>query len=110
MTQLQFLRDWIEWMEIVVFWVSALAPIITSFFWKWWMSIWGWNIISLEVCIFGLLLRPAIHLTFGISGNPSSIPWAWEQAILFTCIAPLIIWRTVVIYHTQRSGANLGSV
>lgn len=60
----------------------------------------------LDFCLSGVLLREAIHQTFGINLTPKSIPWGYETDVLLSFVVIAIAWRTVVIYKTQRKGAE----
>ena len=70
MTQAQFLADAGQRLINGVFIVSVLFPVVTTFFWAWWRSEWGWNIILLEACIAATLLPTVLLIDFGIDDIP----------------------------------------
>ena len=100
MTQAQFLADAGQRLINGVFIVSVLFPVVTTFFWAWWRSEWGWNIILLEACIAATLLPTVLLIDFGID----DIPLRWIQAVSLLLVGMVIIWRGLLIWRTQRAG------
>lgn len=83
------------------FGVSTVFPVITRFFWPWHRSWWGWNTILLELSIAGCLLPSFLYLDFGISGNALE----WSTVVFLGLVITNVVWRTVIIWNTQRAGA-----
>lgn len=106
MTQRQFLLDYLAWFAVVVFWTGLLAPAVTALFWRWWKSVWGWNIVSLELCLSGLLLEPSVEQMSGFRISPFSLFWLWLDVFLITAAAGIMVWRTIVVYGVQVRGAE----
>lgn len=101
MTQAHLLLDldvaavWAAWTAAVLF------PFVTGFYWPWWRSEWGWNIITLEIGL-ALAVTPAwLHYVFGLQAT--SFPFRWFQVAAIFFIAFVIIWRAVLIWRTQRT-------
>jgi hypothetical protein len=101
-TQAQFLADAGQRLINGVFIVSVLFPVVTTFFWAWWRSEWGWNIILLEACIAATLLPAVLLIDFGID----DITLRWIQAAALLLVGAVIIWRGVLIWRTQRAGST----
>ncbi len=83
------------------FWVSLLFPVVTRFFWPWHLSWWGWNTVLLELSIAGTLFPSWLYLTFHVS----SIGLLWCQVIFLALVVANVVWRTVMIWRTQRQGS-----
>jgi len=100
MTQAQALAMIDRWLINITFAVAVLFPAVTAFFWPWWRSVWGINMILLEGCIAVTLLPTLLLLDFGIDN------WAlqWLQAAALTGVAAVIIWRGFLIWRTQAAG------
>jgi hypothetical protein len=102
-TQAQLIRDLGEY----AIWFSFLAavgfPLVTSLFWPWWRSEWGWNIVTLEMAIAVALLPAWMHFAFGLTTR-GSYGFAWLQVGAVTLVGVIIVWRTVLIFLTQRHG------
>jgi hypothetical protein len=92
----------VHWEIYVGFWTSASFPVVTRFFWPWNQSWWGWNTVLLELSIAGTLFPDWLYLQFGI--NSSALPWA--QAAFLGLVIANVLWRTVMIWRTQRDGAE----
>jgi len=101
-TQAHFLADLDTVLFHAVFFTALLFPAVTAFFWNWWDSAWGVNIVLLEACIAVTLLPGWLFLAFGIDN------WAlrWVQAVSFAMVGVVIIWRGVLIWRTQAAGAR----
>jgi hypothetical protein len=85
------------------FWAAVAFPIITAFFWPWWTSSWGWNIISLEAAIGLALLEAVLYVEFGL--KPGHTPLhilGWTEAAALWMVPVIIVWRGIIIWHTQR--------
>jgi hypothetical protein len=114
MTQAQLLADIIHDGVSVAFIVSVLFPIIglphfrlwpTQWrvrigFWPWWQSDWGWNLIAFDYCAALALLPAFLHRFFGL--NPDTYLFGWIEAISIWGIPAIILWRTVMIWLSQR--------
>jgi hypothetical protein len=88
----------------VAFITSALFTPVTSLFWPWWQSTWGWNIVTLEACIAGTLLASWLFLDFGVDFQALQ----WITAVFLALIIVVITWRAVMIWREQRRGAVTG--
>jgi hypothetical protein len=85
--------------SLFTFWITLVFPIITAFFWPWWTSVWGWNIISLDAGSCVSLLPAPLHAIFGIPYGPVL---NWFQIGAVFLFGLIIIWRTVIIWIVQR--------
>lgn len=82
------------------FWAALLFPAVTALFWPWWRSVWGMNLVTLEVWIWISLLPAPLHAYFGVPYAPLMV-----FQVAAVCGAGLtVIWRAVLIYLTQRRG------
>ena len=100
MTQVQLLTAIGAWLVNIVFAVSALFPLVTALYWPWWDSWWGRNIVGLEICIAATLLPAVLFRDFAID----SLVLRWAQLVSLTLVAAMVVWRAVMIWHTQRQG------
>jgi hypothetical protein len=91
----------VHWEVNIGFFVSLLFPFITRFFWPWHLSWWGWNTVLLEVSIAGTLFPSVLHLDFHIT----DVPLEWTQVVFLALVTINVLWRTVMIWRTQRDGA-----
>jgi hypothetical protein len=99
-TQLQLILDLDLWAVWITFMVAVLFPLVTAFFWPWWTSGWGWNIVTLESAIALALLPAWLHYVFGFTAV--SYPFRWVQVGSIMAVAFIIVWRSVLIWITQR--------
>lgn len=83
------------------FLVSVLFPVVTRFFWPWDQSRWGWNTILLELSIAGCLFPSLLRIDFGVA----SAVLKWVTAVFFGFVIANVVWRTVMVWNTQREGA-----
>lgn len=104
MTQGQFLADAGIVLANVTFFTSLLFPAVTAFFWRWWASAWGRNIVSLELGIAVTLLPAVLFRDFGTD----DLALRWVQVTALATVPLIVIWRTVMIWLAQRSGALHG--
>lgn len=89
---------------MVAFWVSLAFPFVTRFFWPWNESWWGWNIVMLDLSIAGALFPDWLYLTFHIS----DVWLQWLQVFFLGLVTVNVVWRTVMIWRTQRNGVTRG--
>jgi hypothetical protein len=97
-----YLLTIVGWEVNAGFCVSMLFPAVTRFFWPWHLSWWGWNTVMLELSIAGTLfpsvLYRDLHITSGVL--------EWLQVIFLALVIVNVLWRTVMIWRTQRDGAE----
>lgn len=86
---------------IAGFWASLMFPFVTRLFWPWNESWWGWNTVLLELSIAGTLFPSWLFLTFHV--NNAGLQWC--QVTFLGLVVVNVIWRTVMIWRTQRQGA-----
>lgn len=101
MTQEQFLADAGNALENLTFFVSLLFPLVTAFFWPWWESSWGRNIVSLELGIAVTLLPGVLFRDFGVN----DLALHWVQLLALATVPLIVVWRVVMIWRTQRAAA-----
>lgn len=82
--------------------VSLLFTPVVSLFWPWWKEWWGQNIVALELCIAGTLLSSWLYIDFGVNSDVLQ----WLTAGFLTLIVLVIVWRTALIWYTQRYRAT----
>lgn len=87
-----------HWLINVGFIVSLLFAPLNSLWWPWWQQAWGWNIVSLEACIAGDLLSSFLFVDFHVALE--SLQWVTITSLTLTIA--IIIWRTAMIWRTQR--------
>jgi hypothetical protein len=102
LTQLQLLTDWANDAAPVAFWVCALWPALTCWFWPWWQHQWGWNMVIKTELIAVALLASVLRREFGVH-NMYVLGWTIVSSL--TLIPIVIAWRTVLIWRAQRDGA-----
>lgn len=101
MTQEQLLAEVGGVLANVTFFTSLLFPVVTAFFWPWWASAWGRNIVSLELGIAVTLLPAVLYRDFGTD----SLALRWVQVAALATVPLIVIWRVVMIWRAQRAGA-----
>jgi hypothetical protein len=92
----------VHWEVNTAFFVSLSFPFITRFFWPWHLSQWGWNTVLLELSIAGTLFPSVLHLDFRITDASLE----WTQVVFLGLVIVNVLWRTVMIWWTQRNGAS----
>ena len=107
MTQLEFLHDWLSIVVNVVCWTSLAFPIVTASFWPWWQSHWSQNVVIYEICIGLATLGTTVAHDWGLPAH-SLLAFYWLMAISLTLIPVIVIWRTLILFRSQRSGAEPG--
>lgn len=85
------------------FWVGFAFPIVISFVWPWWRTVWGMNLVTLEVWIWLSLLPAPLHAYFGVPYHPL----LWFQVCAVVGAGVTILWRGILIYLTQRAARRL---
>lgn len=105
MSQVQLISDVSEFAVWFTFMTSLLFTPVTSLFWPWWKSTWGWNIVSLEFCIALALLAPWLRFAFGIRTSSNALA-AWLEVAAVLLCGMIVAWRAVMIYLTQRAMAQ----
>jgi hypothetical protein len=103
MTQMHFLMDWVQIAVIASFLASAFFPVSVSFFYPWWETALGWNLVSLDGALALALLPSFLHQMFGV--NITSVWFLYLIAVSISAIPPIVLWRTWIIYRAQRAGA-----
>jgi hypothetical protein len=94
----------IEWGANVAFWASCLFLFGTSFFWPWWKSSWGANIIALEFALVLAIMPFVLSYDFGIHIQ-ASLAYGYTEAVSLWMIAVIVIWRGILIFAQQQRGA-----
>lgn len=100
MTQLHFLTVWGIWAGGTAFWSCLTWPLVVRFIWPWWKDAWGWNMVIKTEMISLALLASTLHYEFGVK-NISVLLWTTVFAI--TAIPSVLLWRTWLIWRTQRT-------
>jgi hypothetical protein len=90
----------VSWEIKTGFLVSLLFPFVTRVFWPWHLSWWGWNTVLLELSIAGTLFPSVLHRDFGIA----DLLLTWSQVVFLGLVVINVLWRTVMIWRTQRAG------
>lgn len=98
----QSLVDAVEWVLNVTVCTSVLFPAVTSFFWPWWQTGWGRNLIALDLALVPAVLPEVLEIDFGLR---YVVFFTWVQVIGLSAIILIMAWRTVMIWRAQRSGA-----
>lgn len=105
MTQGQLLTDVGKWAIVATFYVTALFPVVTAVFWRWWESWWGRNIVALELAMAVTLLGAWLRYTFGLSAA-SSLTMRWVDTLALCTVPVIVSWRGAMIIGQQRSAAH----
>ena len=92
----------ISWEVNAGFIISLLFPVVTRFFWPWHQSWWGWNTVLLELSIAGTLFPSFLYRDFHLIDTPLE----WSQVVFLALVIINVLWRTVMIWRTQRDGAE----
>lgn len=82
----------------VGFVISLLFAPVNSLWWPWWQEHWGWNIVTLEMCIAGDLLSSFLFIDFHVASDALQ----WVTAFSLTLTVIIIVWRSLMIWQTQR--------
>lgn len=106
MTQARLILDLSEYAIWFAFLASALFPALTSLFWPWWKTTWGWNIITLELGIALALLPSWLRLAFGLRPT-ASYAFAWLVIVSVFAVGFVVTWRGILIWRTQRRGERM---
>ena len=85
---------------MVLFGLVLAFPVVTAFFWPWWDSPWGRNIVSLEILIAVALLQGVLEFTH-IAIDPYMLAWIGIASVWLISI--VIIWRAVLVWRAQRT-------
>lgn len=102
----EYLIELVKWGINVAFWPAiAFTPVI-SFFWPWWKSFWGINIVTLELAIALALIVSIVHTDFGVA-VVSNLALAWTEVIALWLVGIIIIWRGALVIITQVRGNRL---
>jgi hypothetical protein len=97
----QPLLDAAQWAANFALWGSLFFPLVTSRFWPWWQSWWGWNIVSFDLALGGTSFPYMLVLDWKIRGT-----WlVWTEVFFLSASFAIIAWRTVMIWTSQREGA-----
>lgn len=86
------------------FFASALFPAVTSFYWPWWRTEWGWNLVVLDLALAVAVFPTLLALDFGIRAQV----FYWAQVTGLSVVALVIPWRTFMIWRAQRAGTVRG--
>lgn len=92
----------VEWEVQVGFVVSVLFPVITRVYWPWNQSWWGWNTVLLELSLAGFLFPSWMEINFRFD----NIWLQWMEVASLGAVTVNVMWRAVMIWRTQRSGAE----
>lgn len=104
MNQIQLQTDTGHWVANVAFWVTLAFPVATRFYWPWWQSWWGKNIVSLELTVALALLGSILRIDFGLS-VAKDIWFGWLTVASVALIPVIVVHRAILIWKTQRAGA-----
>ena len=105
MTQARLILDLAEYAVWFAFLASALFPAVTSAFWPWWKTTWGWNIVTLDLGVALALLPSWLSITFGLRVT-ANYPFAWLTVISVFAVGAVVTWRAVLIWRAQRHGES----
>jgi hypothetical protein len=87
---------------VAAFVVGILFP-LTGFYWSWWETWLGRNLVYFDYVVALALLPLFLHFVFGLT--PHTLYFAWVQSVSLALIPLLIVWRAALIYREQRHGA-----
>lgn len=97
----RFLLAYSHWLINIGFAASVLFAPLNSLWWPWWREAWGWNIVSLEVCIAGDLISSVLFVDFHLTSDMLQ----WATIVFLTLTIAIIIWRSIMIWRIQRAAA-----
>lgn len=90
-----------------VFWSALGFVAAVSLFWPWWKSQLGWTIAAKSIAI-ALAVLPSILYTWFGPGVYRDAPWlAWVAIGALALIPPILVWRAVILWHTQRRARDI---
>jgi hypothetical protein len=101
-TQQRLVLDIAEYTEVAVFLASLLFPVIASFFWPWWKTAMGRNIVVFDLMLSLVYLQFPLGYWFGVSPYAQWLLWLVDAS--FAAIVPVILWRIATIWIVQRAG------
>lgn len=108
MTQLQLLQDWSGWLLNIITWSSFAFPVVTRLFWNWIESWWGRNLVAFELCLglgfIGATMQHDWHIPSASHGGMFYF-FAWLQTASLSFVPVITLWRTILIWKRQRTGA-----
>jgi len=105
-SQQRIVLDIAEYTEIAAFLASLLFPAIVSFFWPWWKTAMGRNIIVFDLLLALVYLQFPLEYWAGVSPFEQWLVWLTDAS--FALIIPAIAWRAVVIWRVQKEGLDAG--
>lgn len=105
MTQLSLIVD-LDFIGLnIICWTSIAFPLIIATFWPWWESDWGRNLVSKVACLGLAVVGTVIKHDWGFPQR-FFYEFAWLQALSLNLVAPILIWRIVLIWRKQRSAVE----
>lgn len=96
----QSLMDALEWAVNATFWTSLFFPIVIAGVWPWWQDWFGQTMVALDLCVAGAAAQGVLRYDFGIR----STSLAWADVVFLVLVTAVIVWRTIMIFRTQRKG------
>lgn len=99
---LRVLLDFDTVMIQLCFWLCVLFIAVTSWFWPWWRTDFGWTITLKIIGIAWLLSASVLQMELGI--RTQTLLWMWFASCGFVFIAVVVPWRAWVIWKRQRYG------
>lgn len=92
------------WAVSSSFWASVFALLAVSLFWKWWSSVLGRAVITLDICILLATGPTVLGIEFGVPVDNHI--GQWEAIASFFAIAAMIVWKVWVLFRIQAGPDN----
>ncbi len=102
MGQVLFLADLINTIILVVWWESVLFFMILPTFFRWWQSILGKAVASLEILLLIGFTPGAVHRMLGVP--ITSRFYLWFTVAELSLIAVRLPWLLWVLFRLQTEG------
>jgi hypothetical protein len=94
----QALIDATEWSVNLSFWASAAFPVLIAPVWRWWLDWFGQTMVLFDLALAGAALGLVLRFDWGI--RLEALQWVDIISLSFAFV--VIVWRSVLIYRTQR--------
>jgi hypothetical protein len=102
--QQAFLNHWVEWAVIFAFLIPAAFPLVASRFWPWWEDDLGVNLVMMDVAVAIAAFPAFLHYVVGAPLD--LVEYQYLRNIALSAVPVIVIWRTIIIYRTQREGVR----
>lgn len=104
MTQSHVLGIVQNWDIYAAFIIPLLFPVAIAYIWPWWKDELGWTMVLVDLLLSAALLPSFLHRALGVPIN--TYVFQWIVVISVGLIPIVIIWRTIVVFKTQKQAVR----